>query len=211
MQRRAASVQSWADRLSLHGSEVTSTQLKNWLNNRKAKLARAAAQDTRIPPRTDIAFIEKQGGSGTNPVSDSPESPVDESSNPSPSASHGTHQQDETSKTVLGNESSETIIPTSSFRREHGQQVMLTNDQQEEIGKGKIHLANGIWFGRNLEESGLCVVDVNDLKVDLSTDLPHPCDATGTTFGQAEQILGRKRVLWDSSKLLLIQQQMPPR
>ena len=68
-----------------------------------------------------------------------------------------------------------------------------------------------IWFGRNLEESGLCVVDVDHLKADILSSLPHPCDATGTSFSQAEQILGRKRVLWDSGKLVLIQQQMASR
>ncbi|CAL5211373.1 unnamed protein product [Lathyrus oleraceus] len=42
MQRNAASLQSWAEKLSHHGSEVTPSQLKNWLNNRKAKRARTA-------------------------------------------------------------------------------------------------------------------------------------------------------------------------
>ncbi|KFK30908.1 hypothetical protein AALP_AA6G041600 [Arabis alpina] len=42
MQRNSGSIQSWADKLSKEGSEViTASQLKNWLNNRKAKLARA--------------------------------------------------------------------------------------------------------------------------------------------------------------------------
>ncbi|KAF5930335.1 hypothetical protein HYC85_031208 [Camellia sinensis] len=48
MQRNFTSVQSWADKLSLHGSEVTTSQLKNWLNNRKARLTRAA-KDGRAP------------------------------------------------------------------------------------------------------------------------------------------------------------------
>ncbi|KAJ7947712.1 Nodulin homeobox like [Quillaja saponaria] len=42
MQRNAASIQSWADKLSPHGSQVSTSQLKNWLNNRKARLARTA-------------------------------------------------------------------------------------------------------------------------------------------------------------------------
>ncbi|KAI3668223.1 hypothetical protein L6452_43300 [Arctium lappa] len=155
MQRKAASIQFWADKLSLHGSEVTSSQLKNWLNNRKAKLARAAVKDVHVPSAGDDAFPDKQVGSGTDPVSDSPESPVDEFVDPSPLAPQGTHQKDVrgTVLRICGNENSETI-PTSSFRREHGQYVMLTNEQGEEIGKGNIHLPNGIWFGKNLEESG---------------------------------------------------------
>ncbi|KAL4572084.1 hypothetical protein LXL04_018853 [Taraxacum kok-saghyz] len=71
MQRKAASIQSWADKLSLHGSEISASQLKNWLNNRKAKLARAAAKDVRVASGGD----KQGGGSGTDPVSDTPESP----------------------------------------------------------------------------------------------------------------------------------------
>ncbi|CAJ2678764.1 unnamed protein product [Trifolium pratense] len=48
MQRNAASLQSWADKLSQHG-EVTPSQLKNWLNNRKAKLART--KDGSVPDK----------------------------------------------------------------------------------------------------------------------------------------------------------------
>ncbi|MFS8025995.1 putative nodulin homeobox protein [Helianthus anomalus] len=30
MQRKVASIQSWAEKLSLHVSEISSSQLKNW-------------------------------------------------------------------------------------------------------------------------------------------------------------------------------------
>ncbi|XP_028066603.1 nodulin homeobox-like isoform X2 [Camellia sinensis] len=60
MQRNFTSVQSWADKLSLHGSEVTTSQLKNWLNNRKARLTRAA-KDGRAPSVGDNVFPDKQG------------------------------------------------------------------------------------------------------------------------------------------------------
>ncbi|XP_028066602.1 nodulin homeobox-like isoform X1 [Camellia sinensis] len=63
MQRNFTSVQSWADKLSLHGSEVTTSQLKNWLNNRKARLTRAA-KDGRAPSVGDNVFPDKQGVSG---------------------------------------------------------------------------------------------------------------------------------------------------
>ncbi|KAI3773109.1 hypothetical protein L6452_04308 [Arctium lappa] len=191
MQRKAASIQLWADKLSLHGSEISSSQLKNWLNNRKAKLARAAAKDVRVPSGGDTAFTDKQGGSGTDPVSDSPESP-DEFFSPSPSAAQ---QQICSSRNPEG----------VSARYEQGQYVVLTDGQGEEIGKGCVHQASGNWSGSNLDESGLCVVDVTYLKVDKWANLPHPCDATGTSFGHAEQVLGLKRVLWDSSKLVLQQ------
>ncbi|XP_078170468.1 sequence-specific DNA binding transcription factor ATNDX isoform X2 [Carex rostrata] len=44
MQRNAAALQTWADTLSNKGSEITPSQLKNWLNNRKARLARVAKE-----------------------------------------------------------------------------------------------------------------------------------------------------------------------
>ncbi|KAM7278809.1 hypothetical protein ACFE04_005943 [Oxalis oulophora] len=46
MQRNTALIKIWADRLTLHGSEVTTSQLRNWINNRKAKLARLSKPDT---------------------------------------------------------------------------------------------------------------------------------------------------------------------
>lgn len=140
----------------------------NRLNNRKAKLARAAAKDICAPSGGDNN--DKQGGSGTDA---DPEEFFDPT--PSTTQPQGTH--------------------------EPGQMVGLTDDQGEEIGKGCVHQASGSWCGTNLDESGLCVVDVTYLKVDKWSNLPHPCDATGTSFGHSEQITGVKRVMWDSSKL----------
>lgn len=166
--------------------------MQHRLNNRKAKIARGAAMDVHVASGGNDALNDKQVGSGPDPVSDSSKSPSDDYFDPSPSALLGTHQKDVTA-------------PTNSFKLESGQYVMLIDGKGQEIGKGSIHLAMGVWFGRNLEELGLCVVDVTDLKVDKRTKLPHPCEATGTTFFQAEMILSRRRVLWDSSKLILIQ------
>ncbi|KAI3800970.1 hypothetical protein L1987_29070 [Smallanthus sonchifolius] len=180
MQRKAASIQLWAEKLSLHGSEISSSQLKNWLNNRKAKLARAAAKDIRgASGGENITFTDKQGGSGTDPDPESPEEFFD----PTPSTGQQTHP----------------------VGHEPGQFVVLIDGQGDEIGRGCVHQASGSWSGTNLDESGLCVVDVTYLKVDKWSSLPHPCDATGTSFGHSEQIIGVKRVLWDSSKLVLQQ------
>ncbi|KAJ6334549.1 hypothetical protein OIU76_007992 [Salix suchowensis] len=73
MQRNAAALQSWSDKLSLNGSEVTPSQLKNWLNNRKARLARAG-KDVRAPMEVDVTFPENQVGQALQ--HESPESPV---------------------------------------------------------------------------------------------------------------------------------------
>ncbi|KAL6208511.1 hypothetical protein ACLB2K_019460 [Fragaria x ananassa] len=72
MQRNAASLQSWADRLSYHGSDVTSSQLKNWLNNRKARLART--KDVRAAPEV-TTLPDKQGVQGLR-SNNSAESPI---------------------------------------------------------------------------------------------------------------------------------------
>ncbi|PWA57671.1 sequence-specific DNA binding transcription factor [Artemisia annua] len=185
MQRKAAMLQSWAEKLSLHGTEISSSQLKNWLNNRKAKLARVAAKDIRAPSVGDNAFTDKKGGSGTDPES------ADEFSNPSPSSAQGTRRNPE----------------GGSVKHEQGQYVVLTDGQGEEIGKGRVHQASGVWSGTNLDESGSCVVDVTYLKLDKLAKLHQPCGATGASSGPSEQGLGVKRVLWESSKL--VQQQKP--
>lgn len=197
MQRKAASIQSWADKLSLHGSEVTASQLKNWLNNRKARLARAAAKDVRGPSGANNALHDKQGTSGVGPHYDSPESPVEEFY--VPSTTQGTHHN-EAGGSRLRAGSNENLL-----QREPGQYVGLVDEQGEEIGKGYVNQANGSWSGMNLEELGTCVVDITYLKVDRWTRVPYPSEATGTSFGQAENLLGRKRVLWDSNKTFLVQ------
>ncbi|KAA8549222.1 hypothetical protein F0562_000906 [Nyssa sinensis] len=210
MQRNATSVQSWADKLSVHGSEVTTSQLKNWLNNRKARLARAAKD--RAPSEGDNSFPDKQGGSGFVPHCDSPESPVED--NYVPSTARGTHQSGigESSLRIGINEKSETVLadlidiaPAEFVQYEPGQFVVLLDGQGEQIGKGKVVQVQGKWLGRNLGESEICVVDVIELKAERWVRLPHPCEATGTSFAEAEKKLGLMRVLWDSNKLFMLQ------
>lgn len=150
------------------------------MNNRKAKLARVAAKDNQGPSGGEnIAFTDKQGGSGTDPDLES----ADEFFDPTPSTGQ----------------------PTQLVKHEPGQFVVLTDGKGDEIGKGFVHQASGSWSGANLDETGLCVVDITYLKVDKWTSLPHPCHATGTSYGHSEQIIGVKRVLWDSSKLVVQQ------
>ncbi|KAL8234278.1 hypothetical protein R6Q59_020377 [Mikania micrantha] len=193
LQKRAGSLQLWADKLSGYGSEVTRSQLRNWLNNRKAKLARAAAKDAHAHFVWDDVLIEKQTGSWLDCLD-----PIFESS-------HEIHQRNlrESVLKICDTQLDTVVVPTYRFKHEVGQYVMLTNYNGEEIGTGIIHLARGVWFGRYLEELRLCVVDVDDIRVPKWTQLPHPTDA-GTTFCQAEMILGRIRILWNSSQLLLI-------
>ena len=97
------------------------------------------------------------------------------------------------------------LVDITPVQCEPGQYVVLVNGQGEEIGKGKVYQVHGKWCGRNLEELETCVVDIIDLKANRWARLPHPCEATGTSFDQAEKKLGVMRVLWDSNKIYLLQ------
>ncbi|KZV54339.1 hypothetical protein F511_03594 [Dorcoceras hygrometricum] len=166
MHRNSVSLQLWAEKLSYHGAEVTSSRLKNWLNNRKAKLARAA-KDVRTPCEGDN--LDKQGGSGIMLQLNSPHSSID---NSVPSASRGDFGNevldctprvgiDEHFGTSLA-ATKDVILP--SIPLELGQYVTIIGEKAEEIGKGKVFQIGGKWFGRNLEESGVCVIDIIELK-----------------------------------------------
>ncbi|CAA0832079.1 Unknown protein [Striga hermonthica] len=76
MHRNSDSLKSWAEKLSLYGAEVTISRLKNWLNNRKSKLARAA-KDVREPYEGERS-LERQG-SWAAVHSDSPLGPIEDS------------------------------------------------------------------------------------------------------------------------------------
>ncbi|GAA0163043.1 homeodomain transcription factor [Lithospermum erythrorhizon] len=75
LHRNESSLQLWAERLSAHGSEVTISQLKNWLNNRKARLARAA-KDARVSSNGD--YPGKHEGESSAPPYEKSISPLDD-------------------------------------------------------------------------------------------------------------------------------------
>lgn len=176
----------------------------NRLYYHRTKRALEAVKEAIIHSDGDDALTETQNGSGPDPISDPPENLNEEHNDLSPPVLQLTHQKD-----IRGSELTNTqdtvVVPTSRFKRKVGQHVMLTDDQGLEVGKGTIHLARGVWFGNNLEDLKLCVVDVHEIQVHKTTQLPHPSDA-GSTYSMAELILRRMRILWDSSRLLLLQQ-----
>ncbi|KAG8389413.1 hypothetical protein BUALT_Bualt02G0226800 [Buddleja alternifolia] len=206
MHRNITSLRLWADKLSLHGAEVTTSRLKNWLNNRKARLARAA-KDVRVSYEGEN--LERQGGSGQF---DSPQSPMEEAR--VPSAVRGSIRNEAMDTTMTASVDDELGTSLAALRDvganlyfEPGQYVMLVGDKTEEVGKGKVYQVRGKWYGRNLDQSGLCVVDIIELSIDRFSRLLHPMDISGNTFDQAEQRLGLMRVLWDLNKLF----QLPTR
>ncbi|KAJ4955251.1 hypothetical protein NE237_012034 [Protea cynaroides] len=224
MQRHPALLQTWADKLSVHGSELTPSQLKNWLNNRKAKLARAA-REALTPSEGETAFPEKSGGMGMVHFYDSSESPSEDLYAPSTARGGSSTSTPKSGGGILrtcGSETSE--IASTDFvdfaaqqnmlmncpslryvRREPGQYVSLV-EEGDEVGRGKVYQVEGKWHGKNLEEAGTCVVDVLDLKVERRTRLQHPSEAAGSTFDEAEAKNGVMRVAWDVNKILLLPQ-----
>ncbi|KAL5714039.1 hypothetical protein ACHQM5_016053 [Ranunculus cassubicifolius] len=177
MIRNAGWLQTWADKLSDHGPQITPGQLKNWLNNRKAKLARASRETSQ--PTTTAA--NGGGGGGLSLVNyyDSPESDGEEFCAPSKG-----------------------ISVSKYIRFKPGQYVCLLDKERKEIGKGKVFQVEGIWQGNVLEEIGSCVVDIIELKVERRTRLQYPSDVCGLTFEEAEAKIGVMRVVWDAKNII---------
>ncbi|MED6145462.1 hypothetical protein PIB30_025441 [Stylosanthes scabra] len=196
MQRNAPALQSWADKLSLHGSEVTSSQLKNWLNNRKARLARTA-KDVKAADGDNQA-LDKQRGSilGTH---DSPDNHGD--------ASNAGRDLLTLARIASGDNSEPSLAeaadssPPEPVRCNVGQYVVLVDARGDEIGKGKVVQVRGKWNGKSLDELQTYVVDISELKADKGSRLPFPSEATGTTFVEAETKLGAMKVLWNSRRI----------
>ncbi|XP_027339938.1 nodulin homeobox-like isoform X2 [Abrus precatorius] len=198
MQRNAASLQSWAGKLSKHGSDVTSSQLKNWLNNRKARLARTARDVRAATGDVENSVLDKQRG----PVSvsyDYADSPGD--------VSHASKDLLIPGRIASGDKPEPSLAPFvdigspefGNFKA--GQHVVLVGARGEEIGRAKVFQVQGKWNGKSLEELANCVVDVSELKADKGSRLPYPSEATGTSFAEAETKLGVMRVLWDCKRV----------
>ncbi|XP_074346081.1 nodulin homeobox-like isoform X1 [Apium graveolens] len=205
MHRNAAALQSMADQLSDLGSEVTSSQVKNWLNNRKAKLARVAKDSCGLAEGHN-ACNDNQSGSETKVLNDSSKNPGAGLSVPS---TPQVGDQDKSGRIVPGPSCTENprnivseLVDSTPIE---GQYVLVVDGKGTEIGKGKVYQVHGIWYGKNLEELGTCVVDIIELKGDKLQRLPHPFEDTGTSFYNAEKQHRVMRVLWDSKKLLVLQ------
>ncbi|GLU23970.1 hypothetical protein SLE2022_399440 [Rubroshorea leprosula] len=205
MQRNTASIKSWADKLSRHGSEVTCSQLRNWLNNRKARLSRASKEALAIL-EAENAFTGNQGGPSQGHSHNTHDSPGKE-------ASTSNAQGTSVVSRINANEKSHALTEPVNFgttefgQGKPGQLVMLMDEQGLEIGTGKVQQVQGKWCGKNLEETGTCVVDVVDLKADRWVGVPYASDASGTSFEEAEKRFGVIRVLWDSNKLFPLRPQ----
>ncbi|XP_021715012.1 nodulin homeobox-like [Chenopodium quinoa] len=215
--KNIVSLNTCADRLSIYGSEVTSSQLKNWLNNRRAKLARAAKDGNPLSEENVIA--DTQVGPLVQTTSDSPESRMEDlpasaavndlsqvstvqrtSSGINMNPSLGTAHPESSSRLGIQNEGLAT--DTSCVNFEAGQAVILTDTLGKEIAKGTVYQVEGEWHGCNLSDTRTCVVDITKLRSERIVRLPHPSVEAGATFEQAEVKIGTMRVLWDSGRML---------
>ncbi|KAK9757248.1 hypothetical protein RND81_01G151500 [Saponaria officinalis] len=209
--KNAALLQSWAVTLSCHGSEVTPAQLKNWLNNRKAKLARvAAAKDGRLSSEDSLTG-DKQDTSKRRPSSDLPGSLKEEDVS---AVAKGHNQIPTAVRNCLGSNSSSERptevksqncrVSTSSIARlAVGQAVVLTDTDGKEIAKGVVFQVEGEWQGCSLADNSTCVVDITEVKSDRVVRLPHPSVEGGVTFEQAQVKVGNMKVLWDFERILV--------
>lgn len=193
----------------------------NRLNNRKARLARAA-REARAPSEGENAYPDKPCGSSVGHFYDSPESPVDDFYVPLTTSRSSNQSTSKYSSGGMIRTSSETEMPSSDFvdfaaqqmdgtssryaQCEPGQCVSLLDGEGKEVGRGKVYQVEGRWQGKSLEETGTCIVDIHELKVERWTKVPHPSEAAGTAFDEAEAKHGVMRVAWDAHKIYLLTQ-----
>ncbi|RWW29648.1 hypothetical protein GW17_00005822 [Ensete ventricosum] len=201
---------------SQQGSEITSSQLKNWLNNRKARLARAA-REARAPSEGET-YPDKSCGPSSSHFCDSSESAGEEiyaapargSTHQSISKSGGMitrsarcEDVEMTADFIHGAHQNCPSIVSCSF--EPGQFVSIVDVDGKLVGKGKIIQVEGRWHGMSLEDSGTCVVDVTELKIEKWKEVQHPSEAAGRTFEEASAKNGDiMRVAWDVSKIFAL-------
>lgn len=87
----------------------------------------------------------------------------------------------------------------------HGQYVSLRDNEDKEVALGYIVQLDGVWQSRDLEEQSLCVIQVVEFKVDKTSKLPYPSNLTGSSFEEAETLLGKIRVAWHKDKIEIVQ------
>ncbi|KAK8448113.1 hypothetical protein SEVIR_8G226500v4 [Setaria viridis] len=209
MHKNAVLLQNWSEKLSMQGPEITASQLKNWLNNRKAKLARIA-KERGVPFEGENS--DKPSTPATPHLGESSESAGEDSYLPPArvmnAISKGRLVSPDSSELTSSAEFSQNMMLsrpfTRSFSFEPGRLVSLVDGDGKEVGRGKIFHAPP---GKSSTESRLCVVDVTELRIEKWRELPHPSEASGRTFQEAEVRNGGViRVPWDVVRLAPVAQ-----
>jgi hypothetical protein len=178
------------------------------LNNRKAKLARIAKE--RGGPYDGENADKPSTPATSSPSGDSSESAGEESYlPPSRVLRHiqgARAMTPDTSEPITQAELNQNIMTnrpfTRSFSFEPGRLVLLIDNEGNDIGRGEIFQVEGRAQGKSLLESHICIIDVTELKIEKWRELPHPSEASGRTFQEAESMHGGvMRVAWDVVRL----------
>lgn len=203
MHKNATLLQNWSDKLSVQGPEITASQLKNWLNNRKAKLARMA-KERGAPFEGENS--DKPSTPATPHLGESSESAGEDSYLPPArvmnALSKGRLVSLDSNELTSQSELSPNMMLsrpfTRSFSFELGRLVSLVDSDGKEVGRGKIFQVPG----KSPAESRVCTVDITELMTEKWRELPHPSEASGRTFQEAEaRNNGVMRVVWDVVRL----------
>jgi hypothetical protein len=167
------------------------------LNNRKAKLARIAKERAE---NADKPSTPHPGESSESAGEDNYLPPAGVMTALSKGGS--LLSRDSTEQTLQAELSPNTTMMvrpfTRSFSLEPGRLVSLVDSDGKEVGRGMIFQVPG----KCPTESCVCVVDVADLRTEKWRELPHPSEAFGWTFQEAEARNGGIiRVSWDAVRL----------
>ncbi|KAG6548375.1 hypothetical protein Mapa_010154 [Marchantia paleacea] len=241
MQRYPKLIQQWTNTLNQMGPEIAVHQLKNWLNNRKARLARIAREERAAEgdmrgenSRHTRSALGNLGDQSQDMTVTPPGSPEGTRSVDGSQRDSGTKQRTSKSSRSVSKRDSQDRGTTpepanlepgdkhlavdtldsrggSSSNRGgkcnlgHGQYVSLRDNEDKEVALGYIVQLDGVWQSRDLEEQSLCVIQVVEFKVDKTTKLPYPSNLTGSSFEEAETLLGKIRVAWHKDKIEIVQ------
>lgn len=179
------------------------------LNNRKARLARAARESR----------ASSEGGPSTPPLYDSPDSANEEPYIPPfRTSTLGPQSITKGTRSSVGEDhktnpqSDSTDFPTQQRVQSRssrvvdlkpGQLVTVVDGEGKEVGRGKVFQVEGRWQGNNLQDVGVCIVDIAELKVERSKEVQYPSEGGGRTFEEAVvRNGGVARVAWDVVRVL---------
>lgn len=80
---------------------------------------------------------------------------------------------------------------------------MVVDGEGKEVGRGKVFQVEGRWQGNNLQDVGVCIVDIAELKVERSKEVQYSSEGGGRTFEEAvARNGGVARVAWDVVRVL---------
>jgi hypothetical protein len=213
MQRSQQAIKDWTDRLNNVGPEVTFQQLKNWLNNRKARIARLERDKNRQSGEGGEMVNTRPEKSRRSVASDDMDSPAEASPRRNEDVDMDQdlkftlHSASRTPSNAAPAACSEGGNESTGMGKKWkiGDAVSLRGNDDAEMALGTVTQVDGSWQRCNLEDEKLCVVEVAELKVEKSTKLPFQA-AGSKSFEEAETLGGVSRVPWDVDHMYSLKQ-----